>query len=134
MSTEWYCPKCGPIPDGDKYMCAVMWRCAKCNALIIEGIPAHVTKMQEEIAALRESLGLLQIGHDHKATLLASCEIALGERDEQIAVLQVERDRAREALIEEWTEDFYEGSVLCPAKGIANAEARYKSEIAQQSD
>jgi len=44
--------------------------------------------LHEEIAALRESLGLLQIGHDHKATLLASCEIALGERDERIAALE----------------------------------------------
>jgi len=56
MSTEWYCPKCGPIPSDEKYMSAVMWRCAKCNARIIEGIPRHVTAMQQQIATLETSL------------------------------------------------------------------------------
>jgi hypothetical protein len=33
-------------------MSAVMWRCGKCNALIIEGVPSHVISMQERIAEL----------------------------------------------------------------------------------
>jgi hypothetical protein len=56
MSEQWYCPKCGPISDGDKYMSAVMWRCGKCNALIIEGVPSHVISMQERIVELEEKL------------------------------------------------------------------------------
>jgi chromosome segregation ATPase len=42
----------------------------------------------EQIAELEERLGLLQIGYDHKTTLLASCEIALGERDAKIVNMQ----------------------------------------------
>ena len=65
---------------------------------ILAALQSSLDTATEEIAALRESLGLLQIGHDHKATLLASCEIALGERDEKISTLQSELAAAREEI------------------------------------
>jgi len=131
--------------------------CLDCTTVI--GADGLIESLQEEIAALRESLGLLQIGHDHKATLLASCEIALGERDEKISTLQSdlaaakEREsdlhrllraqsglieeqrqeiaRAREALIKQWELVFTRSYSQNP---IGRAEARYAREIAHTGE
>jgi hypothetical protein len=52
----------------------------------------------DHIAELRNQLGLLRIAHDHKATLLASCEIALGARNETITALQAENAKLRKVV------------------------------------
>ena len=162
MSEQWYCPNCGPTGEPYGHHGGVSADCPRCGEEQRKA-PAFVTKMQEqiailetslaerweslnvqdgiidglqeEIAALRESLGLLKIGHDHKATLLASCEIALGERDEKISTLQSDLAAAREeiarakpALIKAWEIFFTRSFSQDP---IGRAEARYAREISQ---
>jgi len=59
----------------------------------------------ERLRTYSNNLGLVNIQLDHKTTLLASCEIALKERDENIcemnAVLQAVKDWDIEKTIED---------------------------------
>jgi len=55
----------------------------------------NIPVIPRTINELIESAGLLRIAHDHKATLLASCEIALGKRNETVAALQAENAKLK---------------------------------------
>jgi len=55
----------------------------------------NIPVIPRTINDLIESAGLLRIAHDHKATLLASCETALGERNEKISALQAENAKLK---------------------------------------
>lgn len=50
----------------------------------------EVADLQAQVAQLTEEFGLLEIAHDHKETLLDSCEKALAERDIKLSELQAQ--------------------------------------------
>ncbi len=69
----------------------------------------NIPVIPRTINELIESAGLLRIAHDHKATLLASCEIALGKRNETVAALQAENTKLRKVAIKLYNLGYHSG-------------------------
>ena len=87
MSTEWYCPNCGPVSvtkewcfDTDSLYISCD-RCNRCHGLQ-EIAPSFVTAMQEEIAALREHLTshIKQIGGLERIINMQAARVAALEK------------------------------------------------------
>ena len=79
MSTEWYCPNCGP---NIKVHFVAMRAICECERVAEQRTPPFVTAMQEEIAALREHLTshIKQIGGLERIINMQAARVAALEK------------------------------------------------------